>query len=53
MSPKESASREAVIAFMMKQVGFSRQEAIENIKELEIFGLISFNSKGDFRMREV
>ncbi|HGD2217705.1 TPA: hypothetical protein ACIN0K_000774 [Streptococcus agalactiae] len=50
---KERQSREAIILFLMKATGLSRQDTIVNVKELEQFGLISFNSKGEFRMREV
>ncbi|AML46723.1 TPA: hypothetical protein U2C50_000430 [Streptococcus suis] len=53
MSPKEKESREAIISFLMKQTGLTRQETITSITELESFGLISFNSKGDFRLKEV
>lgn len=53
MTLKEKQSREAVILFLMKATGLSRQETIVNVKELEQFGLINFNSKGEFRMREI
>ena len=41
MSSKEKETRELIISFLMKQTGITRQESIENIKELESFGLIS------------
>lgn len=53
MTPKEKASREAIISFLMKQTGFTRQETLASIKELESFGLIGFHSNGDFRLKEV
>ena len=53
MTAKEKATRELIISFLMKQTGITRQELIDNIKELESFGLIAFNSKGDLRFREV
>ena len=52
MTAKEKETRELIISFLMKQTGIS-QELIDNIKELESFGLIAFNSKGDLRFREV
>ncbi|WP_187759370.1 hypothetical protein [Streptococcus sanguinis] len=53
MTPNEKKSREAIIAFLMKETGSTRKQTLENMKELESFGLIGFNSKGDFRLREV
>lgn len=53
MTSKERETRELIISFLMKQTGITRQESIDNIKELESFGLITFNSKGDLRFREV
>ena len=53
MTSKERETREMIISFLMKQTGITRQELIANIKELESFGLIAFNSKGDLRFREV
>lgn len=53
MSSKEKETRELIISFLMKQTGRTRQESIDNIAELESFGLISFNSKGDLRFKEV
>ena len=37
----------------MKETGSTRKETIEILKELETFGLIGFNTKGAFRLREV
>ena len=45
MTAKEKETRELIISFLMKQTGITRQELIDNIKELESFGLIAFNSK--------
>lgn len=53
MSPKEKQSREAAISYLMKEMGFTRQQSLASIKELEVFGLIKFNAKGDFMLREV
>lgn len=53
MTSKERETRELIISFLMKQTGITRQESIDNIKELESFGLITFNSKGGLRFREV
>ena len=53
MTSKEKETRELIISFLMKQTGITRQELIDNIKELESFGLIAFNSTGDLRCREV
>ena len=53
MSPNEKESREAIISFLMKKTGSTRQDTIANIEEMESFGLISFNSKGEFRLKEV
>ena len=53
MSPKEKKSREAIMSFLMKETGSTRKETIEILKELETFGLIGFNTKGAFRLREV
>ncbi len=52
MSPKEKETREAILSFLMKETGLTRQETMVSIKELESFGLIGFNSKGDFRLKE-
>ena len=52
MSPKEKETREAILSFLMKETGLTRQETMISIKELESFGLIGFNSKGDFRLKE-
>lgn len=51
MTSKEKETRELIVSFLMKQTGITRQELIDNIKELESFGLIAFNSKGDLRFR--
>jgi hypothetical protein len=53
MLSKEKQSREAIISFLMKETGSTRKETLKILKELETFGLIAFNSKGDFRLREV
>ncbi len=53
MTRKEKESREAIVSFLMKQTGLTRKETIVSITELESFGLIGFNSKGDFRVKEV
>ena len=50
---KEKISREVIIQFLMRETGLTRQETTASIKELESFGLIGFNSKGDFRLKEV
>ena len=50
---KEKISREVIIQFLMRETGLTRQETMASIKELESFGLIGFNSKGDFRSKEV
>ena len=54
MSPKEKRNPERLLfSFLMKETGATRKETLENLKELEAFGLIRFNSKGAFRLREV
>jgi hypothetical protein len=53
MPAKEKQSREAIISFLMKETGSTRKETLEVLKELETFGLIAFNSKGAFRLREI
>lgn len=53
MTSNEKETRELIISFLMKQTGRTRQESMDNIKEMESFGLISFNSKGDLRFRRV
>ncbi len=53
MSPKEKKSREAIISFLMKETGATRKDTLKNLKELEKFGLVAFNSNGDFRLKEV
>ena len=50
---KEKISREVIIQFLMRETGLTRQETMASIKELESFGLIGFNSNGDFRLKEV
>lgn len=53
MSKQEKRTREVIIQFLMRENGLSRKETIASIKELEAFGLIGFNSNGDFRLKEV
>lgn len=53
MPSKEKQSREAIISFLMRETGSTRKETLEVLKELETFGLIAFNSKGAFRLREI
>ena len=51
MLSKEKESREAILSFLMKETGLPQENA--RISELESFGLIGFNSNGDFRLRKV
>ncbi|SDB09656.1 hypothetical protein SAMN02910293_00509 [Streptococcus henryi] len=51
MSPKEKQARETVITFLMKQLNISRKQSITNMKELEEFGLIVFDSDGNFGIK--
>ena len=53
MSRQEKRTRELIIQFLMRENGLSRKETVASIKELEAFGLIGFNSNGDFRLKEV
>lgn len=53
MSKQEKRTREVIIQFLMRENGLSRKETVASIKELEAFGLIGFNSNGDFRLKEV
>lgn len=53
MSKQEKRTREVIIQFLMRENGLSRKETVASIKELEAFGLIVFNSNGDFRLKEV
>ncbi len=53
MSRQEKRTREVIIQFLMRENGLSRKETVASIKELEAFGLIGFNSNGDFRLKEV
>lgn len=53
MTRQEKRTREVIIQFLMRENGLSRKETVASIKELEAFGLIGFNSNGDFRLKEV
>lgn len=53
MSRQEKRTREVIIQFLMRENGLSRKETVASIKELQAFGLIGFNSNGDFRLKEV
>ena len=53
MLSKEKESREAILSFLMKETGLPQENALASISELESFGLIGFNSNGDFRSRKV
>lgn len=53
MSRQEKRTREVIIQFLMRENGLSGKETVASIKELEAFGLIGFNSNGDFRLKEV
>ncbi|EPW95961.1 MULTISPECIES: hypothetical protein [Streptococcus] len=53
MSSKEKQIREAIIRLLMCEVNLSREESRASLKELEEYGLVKFNSNGEFLLREV
>lgn len=47
----QKLTRNMMLVNLMKETGFTRDRADKALEELEVLGLVNFNSKGDMKIR--